>query len=154
MKLDFGVGLVTQHRRKKFIELVNDIEGWGYNNLWILDEELYRDCYVHMALSALNTTRVRLGTAVTNPVTRHPAITAEAVGTIDELSNGRAVLGIGLGGSIRKMLKLESSIPRLREATLIIRRLWAGEKINFEVSRFVCLFSWLFPCLSFQILQR
>lgn len=124
--------LWQKKRRKEFVELVTKVEEWGFDTVWVLDEELYKDCYVHLALAALNTTKVRLGTAVTNPVTRHPAITAEAIGTIDELSNGRAILGMGLGGSVRKMLQLESSLSRLREATAIIRRLWAGEKISFE----------------------
>jgi 5,10-methylenetetrahydromethanopterin reductase len=62
-------------------------------------QNLAADVYVELALAARATSRVRLGTAVTNPVTRHPAITAGAIASIHGESGGRAVLGLGRGDS-------------------------------------------------------
>ena len=51
------------------------------------------DCYVSLAAAAMATTTLKLGTGVTNPVTRHPAVTASAIASLQAISNGRAVLG-------------------------------------------------------------
>lgn len=55
-----------------------------------------------MTACALNTSTIGLGTNVTNPVTRHPSVTACAIATVDEIANGRVVLGIGAGGQLRE----------------------------------------------------
>ena len=51
-----------------------------------------------MTIAALNTRRIKISHGVTVPYTRHPSVTANATATIDELSGGRAILGIGSGG--------------------------------------------------------
>src|ERR1700679_2851382 len=57
------------------------------------------DSFVEMALAAVATTRLRIATWVTNPVTRHPAVVAGAIATLQEESGGRMELGIGRGDS-------------------------------------------------------
>ena len=69
---------------------------------------------------------------MTNSITRHPAIVAEAIGTIDELSNGRVILGMGRGGTIRKMLELESPLTATQEAVKIILSFFAKLRFYFE----------------------
>lgn len=77
-----------------------ELEAAGFDLVGVGDSPgLFRDPYVAMALIAGVTERVRIATMVTNPVLRHPAATATAVGTVAELSGGRAVLGIGTGDS-------------------------------------------------------
>ena len=76
------------------------VESAGWDGLVIYDSQnLNGDCYVALALAASATRRIGLGPGVTNPVTRHPAVTASAIASIHELSGGRAVLGIGRGDS-------------------------------------------------------
>ena len=58
-----------------------------------------KDVYAGLVVAALNTSRIGLGTGVTNAVTRHPTITANASAAIDEISHGRAILGLGAGDS-------------------------------------------------------
>lgn len=128
--INFGIGLVPQYQPSRLIELANRIENWGFRTIWVADQELYRDCYVNMALYALNTRSIKIGVSVTNPVTRHPAITAEAIATIDELSQGRCILGMGTGGAIAKILALNSSHSACKEAISIIRRLLAGDLVE------------------------
>lgn len=62
-------------------------------------QSLFREVYASLAVVAAHTSSCLIGPMVTNPVTRHPAVTASAIAAIDELSGGRAVLGIGTGGS-------------------------------------------------------
>jgi 5,10-methylenetetrahydromethanopterin reductase len=75
-------------------------EGAGFDGLAVVDSQnLAGDPWVGLALAARETERLRLGTAVTNPVTRHPAVTAAAAVTLQVASAGRFVLGIGRGDS-------------------------------------------------------
>lgn len=76
------------------------VEGDGWDGLVLTDSQnLAPDVYVALALAARATQRIQLGTGVTNPVTRHPAVTACAIATVQAVSEGRAVLGIGRGDS-------------------------------------------------------
>ena len=75
-------------------------ENSGWDGLFFADTQcLSGDIYSAMCLAAKATTTLKVGTAVTNPVTRHAAVTASAIATVQVESNGRAVLGIGRGDS-------------------------------------------------------
>ncbi|HKB24623.1 MAG TPA: LLM class flavin-dependent oxidoreductase, partial [Methylomirabilota bacterium] len=81
-----------------FGALCRDAEGHGFDWLGVADSQsVFRELYVALALAALNTSRARVGPLVTNPLTRHLVVTASAIASVDELSGGRAVLGIGSG---------------------------------------------------------
>ena len=78
-----------------------------------------------------------LGTAVTNPVTRHPAITAAATATVDEISEGRMILGIGAGDRPLLALGLRPArLASLRGAIEGIRALWSGAEVTMEDASF------------------
>jgi 5,10-methylenetetrahydromethanopterin reductase len=75
-------------------------EADGWDGVWVPDSQnLTGDPYVALALAAARTRTLLLGTGVTNPLTRHPAVTAMSIATVHEESGGRAVLGIGRGDS-------------------------------------------------------
>src|SRR5947208_2352240 len=75
-------------------------EASGFDGLLLVDSQnLAGDPYVSLALAAKVTDRLKLGTGVTNPVTRHAAATASAIATVQGESGGRAQLGIGRGDS-------------------------------------------------------
>lgn len=75
-------------------------EDVGFSLVGVADSQsVFRELYATMALCAQATRRVLLGPAVTNPVTRHPAIAASGMATIDEIAPGRAIFGIGSGDS-------------------------------------------------------
>jgi 5,10-methylenetetrahydromethanopterin reductase len=75
-------------------------EQLGYDRIGIWDSPaLFREPWVTLTTTALSTSGIRLGTWVTNPVTRHPAVAAAAAATLDELAPGRIYLGIGSGGT-------------------------------------------------------
>ncbi|MCH7897258.1 MAG: LLM class flavin-dependent oxidoreductase, partial [candidate division NC10 bacterium] len=72
----------------------------GYDGIVYVDSQnLAGDCYVALALAAQATSTIKLGTGVTNSFTRHPAVTASAIATVQVESGGRAYLGIGRGDS-------------------------------------------------------
>ncbi|MEA2681946.1 MAG: 5,10-methylenetetrahydromethanopterin reductase [Chloroflexota bacterium] len=75
-------------------------EGAGFQLLGFGDNQsLWRDVYVSLTLAAQATSTIRLGTSVTNIVTRNIAVTAGAIATVNEVSGGRAFLGLGPGDS-------------------------------------------------------
>lgn len=139
--LTFGIGLLPHYPPDQFVRLVRLAEEKEFNCVWVPDERFFRECYSYLTLCALNTSRVRMGPCVTDPYTRHPAMTAMAMGTVDETAGGRAVLGIGAGASGLDAMGIARTKPvvALREAVELIRRLWRGEEVTLEgeVIRFV-----------------
>ncbi|MGH7266636.1 MAG: LLM class flavin-dependent oxidoreductase [Candidatus Rokuibacteriota bacterium] len=104
----------------------------GYDTLWLADERFFREVYVSLAHCARHTTRIRLGPCVTDPYSRHPALTAMAVATLAEACGGRVSLGIGAGISGFTELGITRIKPAraIREAVEVIRRLLAGEAVD------------------------
>jgi len=133
-----GVVLQGAYEPPLFGDMVAEIDAMGFDDLWLTDSSLHsRNAYAYLTLAAMRSPRLRLGTAVTNPLTRHPAITAASAATIDEISGGRMVLGIGAGD--RPLLALgmkPASVDSLRASIVAIRALWAGEHVNVEDAAF------------------
>ena len=84
-------------------------------------QSIFRECYSSMAAAALRTSRLWLGPSVTNPVSRHPVVTASAIATIHEISGGRAFLGIGTGDSAVYNLGLKPA--SIAEFTVAVQRI-------------------------------
>jgi len=129
-----GVLLNSEHPHRTLMETARLIEDTGLGTLWYGDERFYYESYTGLAACALATTRLRLGPGVSDPYTRHPAITAAAMASLDEISGGRAVLGYGAGASGFESLGLKATRPgtTIREAMDIIRRLWRGEHVTHD----------------------
>jgi len=117
-------------------EYARQLEQLGFDFIWCGDERFERDVYIVLGLAALSTKRARLGTCVTNPYMRHPLTTAVAISTLNELSNGRAVLGISAGGSSlfeqQQMGRPHPPLLALREAIEVIRNMSKGKKFDYE----------------------
>ncbi len=98
----YGISLGVSPREplSRTSELARAVEAKGFEALWYIDFQLgMKDVYAAMNLAALSTEKVLIGAGVTNLVTRHPTVTANATAAVDELSDGRAVLGLGAGWS-------------------------------------------------------
>jgi 5,10-methylenetetrahydromethanopterin reductase len=92
------------------------LESSGWDGMTIADSQaVVGDSYVALAIAAQATSTLGIGTGVTNPVTRHPAVTASAIAGIQELSGGRALLGIGRGDSSLAHVGLSPAAPKLFE---------------------------------------
>ena len=109
-------------------------EELGYRCLWYTDVRFGRECYLGLAHVAGQTERILLGPGVTDPYTRHPAITAAAIATFDELCGGRARLGLGVGGQGFRELCIGRPRPltALRETVAMVRALLRGERVDRE----------------------
>src|SRR5262245_58150737 len=107
------------------VEWARAVERHGYDLLGISDSQsISRDVYVTLAHCATATARVRLGSRVITPVTRHPAVAASAAATLAELAPGRTLIGIGSGDSAAYTIGAKAvSLAELREHALAIRRL-------------------------------
>jgi 5,10-methylenetetrahydromethanopterin reductase len=119
------------------LKLAQLAEQVGVDRLGISDVIFYPDTYELQALCAFVTKRMSIGSLVTNPYTRHPAVIAAAASTLDEISQGRAFIGIGAGAGIGKLGVIRSPpAPTIREAVRIIRELLAGRVVNYQGKAF------------------
>jgi 5,10-methylenetetrahydromethanopterin reductase len=129
-----GVLLNAEYGAADLLRLGELAEELGYGDFFYVDVRFMRECYIGLASVAMRTRRLRLGTGVTDPYSRHPAITAASIATLDELSAGRAILGYGLGGAGFRELGIQKTLPvaALRESIDVIRRLWRGETVTLD----------------------
>jgi 5,10-methylenetetrahydromethanopterin reductase len=116
------------------VEDVKLADALGYEYIGFVDSQLlWREIYCMLAVSAVSSSRIKLGPGVTNPLTRHPAVAASAIATIDELSGGRAILALGRGDSAVHTVGLEPVSGRtLREYVEVCRRLTAGQEATYQ----------------------
>ena len=123
-------------------------EEQGFDSVWISDHFQpwkHNDGHAPFSLAWLaalgeRTSRVTIGTSVATPTFRyHPAIVAQALGTIGALNPGRVVLGVGTGESMNEVPATGMKWPnykerfrRLRESIELMQRLWTEERVTFE----------------------
>jgi 5,10-methylenetetrahydromethanopterin reductase len=118
----------------RLIALARLAEAAGFGQLWMADERFHRDVYASLAMLAPHTASVLLGPCVTDPYSRHPAMTAAAIATLDEQSGGRALLGIGTGLSGFAAMGIARAKPlrAVAEAIDLIGRLMTGATVDFH----------------------
>jgi 5,10-methylenetetrahydromethanopterin reductase len=131
--IQVSVGLLQNLPVARLVAAVQLCDELGYHTLWYANEKFYRDPYIGLAVAALHTKSLRLGTFIADPYTMHPALIAVAVATLDELSAGRAILLLGAGGTglFRMGIRRERPVQALRESITVLRRLFAGEMVSF-----------------------
>jgi 5,10-methylenetetrahydromethanopterin reductase len=130
-KLTFEAEISPGMTSRQTVDLARRAEAAGFDRLGVSDVVFWPDCFVLLGLIATATTRIELGPMVTNPYTRHPAVLAGVMATLQDASEGRAFLGIGVGAGLEA---LGQNYPRplahLREAIGVIRALLAGEEVD------------------------
>ncbi|MEM7286657.1 MAG: LLM class flavin-dependent oxidoreductase [Actinomycetota bacterium] len=113
------------------VGLAARVEEVGFDRLGISDVVFWPDCFVLQALIAEATDRVHIGAMVTNPYTRHPAVLAGMLATLQDHSGGRMFLGIGVGAGLEDLgMDYPRPVRALREAIVGIRGLLAGERVE------------------------
>jgi len=128
--LDFSFSLYPESL-PSFLACVKRAEELGAEGCWVDDSGLKRDPYVLLTLASQHSTRIRLGTCTTNPLSRHIGVTARAIASLNEVSGGRAALGLGRGEGSLKPLGIHPVSPKeLGEAALLLRRLLSGESVD------------------------
>jgi len=126
-----SLGLFPTEPPGRIIELVRLAEELGYACAYVGDSQMiWREAYVILGAAALATRRIKLAVGVTNPVTRDPAVIAAAWATLDELTDGRVLLGIGTGdSSLQTLGRKPATLARLEKAIALIRGLVAGTEV-------------------------
>jgi len=133
MRFGFGVSLVCDDLAA-FPGWVRTVDECGFDVIGLTDSPaLYPETYVTGVLAAQNTTRVRFGPRVTNPLTRHPIVAASAIGSLDVLSGGRALFGIGAGDSAAHTAGARPArVADIEEYLLTVRGLLRGEEVVYR----------------------
>jgi F420-dependent oxidoreductase-like protein len=129
----------------ELLEEASQIERRGWDGVWIADhfmgsrESSPHECLAYLAALAATVPRLRVGSLVIGNAYRHPTVLANAVTTIDHISGGRVVLGLGAGWQETEhaaygipLLEPGPRIDRLEEACEILRRLFDGGPVDFD----------------------
>lgn len=126
-----GLAILPKLSFQEFVGLGQKCEQNGLS-LWVPDERFLRDVFVSLSALATQTRTSTLGTGATDPFIRHPLLTATAMASLDDLSGGRAILGIGAGISGFDALGIKRTSPAkaVRDAIELSRRFWAGEAVT------------------------
>src|SRR3954447_20584381 len=142
------IGVQTIHRRtepaagawlpaiEEMRALVELVDRGGYDSLWVGDHISFHiaifDPLLQLAQAAVMSRRLVLGTGVYLVPLRHPTPVAKQVATLDHLTEGRFIFGVGVGGEFHKEFEA-SGVPvaergaRLEESLVVMRKLWSGK---------------------------
>jgi F420-dependent oxidoreductase-like protein len=124
-----------------------EVDALGFDSVWVCDH-LYgvpnpslpiHEAWSELAAVAAITERVELGTLVTPPYFRNPAVLAKQIATVDQISNGRAIAGLGAGWFKPEFEAYGCPFPSLGERmnaldemTQIMKRMWTEERVTFS----------------------
>jgi 5,10-methylenetetrahydromethanopterin reductase len=134
MKLSISIGISPRESLQDWGNFSKTLEDEGVDRVWLIDSQLaMKDVYVGLAIAALNTERLELGTGVTNLITRHPTVTANSISAIAELSKGRAILGLGAGDSaVFGIGKTPSKVLEIENALRFFQAVFQGKESTWE----------------------
>jgi 5,10-methylenetetrahydromethanopterin reductase len=129
-QFDVSVGISPRQSFESWAAFVAALEAEGVGRVWVIDSQLaMKDVYTGLVLAALNTRSLDLGTGVTNAVTRHPTITANAMAALAEISHGRAFLGLGAGDSALYGVGMKpQKVAEVEEAIDFFQAVLSGEE--------------------------
>src|SRR3954453_9924222 len=140
MQINLDLALLQMYPPGQLVRVVQLCERGGYRTFRYGNEKYFRDPWIGLAVAAEHSTRLRLSTFVQDPFTLHPALTAVAIATLDELSGGRAELVLGAGGGGGGALGYQRVRPAraIRETIEIVRGMLRGKRVQYdgEVVRF------------------
>ena len=132
MRMNFTVGMGRNLQAHEVASHARVAEECGFSALtWVDQPNLSRDVTASLTIAAVSTRRIRIGQGVTDPFTYHPSVIANATATLDELSGGRAFLGIGAGGQFGKVMKPRPT-REIKEAIKFLRGYMAGEEVEWK----------------------
>jgi 5,10-methylenetetrahydromethanopterin reductase len=132
----FGIKLASHYLPvDEMLTLARHVEALGYHSVWTTEGRMAPDAVTTTAAIAALTDRVRIGTSVLNPFSRSPGVIAVSAASIDQISRGRFVLGIGAGDppTLEKQhIPYHRPVRRLRECVTVVRELWAGKRVDYQ----------------------
>ncbi|HZR91761.1 MAG TPA: TIGR03842 family LLM class F420-dependent oxidoreductase [Gaiellaceae bacterium] len=132
--LEFGVTVLPDPPASRLVELVGLAESHGFQYGWTYDSHiLWQEPYPLLTMAALATSTIKLGLNVTNPGTRDPTVTASAFATLQDITGGRMVMGIGRGDSARRTIGLQPvKVAEFERSVAMIRELMNGGRVRWN----------------------
>lgn len=143
-----------------WMESAREVEKAGFSGVWCWDHHISRgkksdpvlECWTTLTAAAAHSSRLKVGSFITNVMNRHPAILARMVATIWDQTGGRVELGIGVGGGGPETGNYGIPYPEpaervkiLEEAVAVIRLLWSGGPAKYEGRYFHLDEAWSHP---------
>jgi len=133
MSIQFGIRVPTVGTPQETGAYAATVEAAGFDFMWTPDTPLlaglWRDVYMHLGCAALETSKLRLGPGVTNPLTREPLSTASSIVTLHEISGGRADLVVGTGYSSAYIIgKKAATLAKMRSSVELWHSIFSGAK--------------------------
>lgn len=134
---------------EKLAKIAEGCERLGYDSVWAYDHlspywtrrgQAF-ECWTLLAAVAQRTKKIKLGSLVTNVNLRSPALLAKITSTLDNLSNGRLILGLGTGDRMSRnellsygyrFANIDERLERLKETILILKAMWTQDRASFE----------------------
>ena len=144
-------GIESGERLAEYGRLAEDA---GFGSLWVTERYFHEETFSMLGYLAARTDRIGLGVGVVNPYTRHPALLAMGGATLDTLSGGRMLLGLGrsdaevIGG--RMGMEYAAPLARLRGTVGALRAAWDGERVSAEFAGRECR-TWGWRCVLYRV---
>ena len=134
MALSFGVTVLPDPPYARWLELIKLAEGHGFDYAWTYDSHvLWQESIPLFGYAAHETSKIKLGHFVTNPGTREPTVLASAYATLQDLTDGRMVMGIGRGDSARRYIGQQPvKVAEFERACAMIRDFMNGREVNWN----------------------
>ncbi len=145
LKDSIPIGMSLPHRSPDAIDMVTvrrvaeRAEALGFSDLWVtentLDHAFSFDPGLILTYAAAVTTRIRLGVAVVVLPVHNPSHVAQTFATLDYVSNGRAILALGIGSEHHYkefQVPMERRVRRFREGIEVIKALWTQPKVQYQ----------------------
>lgn len=129
--MKFSLELLPNEPINDLLELIKISEDIGFENVWITDHYNNKNVFEILAIAARETSVIHMGSGVSNPFVRNPVTIASATTTLDEISNGRALIGIGPGDkATMNSLDIQWKKPAstVKNSVELIRKMMNGEK--------------------------
>jgi len=126
------IGVIIFPPLGRAVQTAQMIEGLGFSSMVFPDSQnLAPEVWGQLMIAATATSRIQLGPGVTNTVTRDPAVTASAAVSLQAVSNGRAVLGIGRGdSSVQRIGKHEDPVASFERSLQMLQGYLSGEDVD------------------------
>jgi probable F420-dependent oxidoreductase len=132
--LTFGVTVLPDPPFSRFFELLQLAERHGFEYGWTYDSHmLWQESYATVAIAGARTERIKLGHFVTNPGIREPTVTASWYATMQDITNGRMVMGIGRGDSSRRVVGLKPvKVAEFERRCRMLKNLMNGREVEWN----------------------
>jgi probable F420-dependent oxidoreductase len=132
--LSFGVTVLPDPPYQRLIELTKLAEAHGFEYGWTYDSHvLWQESMPVMALLAHQTSTIKLGHMVTNPATRDPTVLASAYATLQDISNGRMIMGVGRGDSaVRYIGRKPMKVADFEQALAMVKPFMNGREVRWN----------------------